>query len=418
MRKISKIRALMLASTLLALSGCGNLNSVYRDFNVDDGSGAMVDIKQRAVIVSKQQRPLASGGTTERTLVCAEPSPDALSAYAAEAAAAADVPGQVTAQLAAASQESATFVGLRTQSIQLLRDALFRDCERYLNGAMSEADYSLAARRHQKFMVALLGIEQLTGAVRVPPVILTTQGQAEAGQSLSSLSDQLNAQNDEIDELKAQKKTPDENATDEEKKKIKDENDEIDKKIKQKEEIKDAIKEGIKNTRGVLVSGSAAGQTYNVSSNSVLSDASVEHVTSAVKDMVEMIFDRTDDTSQLCLAIVLKPDEVKAETVAFCRNWFVERAGDNNNHFTPNGNGIGVTRPIPRTARRLIYSTDLGGRSDLCSQDLTNPTSISLAIETYGSPDDKRRLGEVEQRVDKTVAYDELKRELEQRCSS
>ena len=37
------------------LAGCGNFYSVYRDFDVDDGSGAMVDIKQRAVIASKHK---------------------------------------------------------------------------------------------------------------------------------------------------------------------------------------------------------------------------------------------------------------------------------------------------------------------------------------------------------------------------
>ena len=42
-------RILGLSVLFFYLAGCGNFNSVYRDFDVDDGSGAMVDIKQRAV---------------------------------------------------------------------------------------------------------------------------------------------------------------------------------------------------------------------------------------------------------------------------------------------------------------------------------------------------------------------------------
>ena len=38
----------------MLVSGCANWSSVYRDFSVDDGEGAMVDIKQRAVIASKK----------------------------------------------------------------------------------------------------------------------------------------------------------------------------------------------------------------------------------------------------------------------------------------------------------------------------------------------------------------------------
>lgn len=69
---------------LVLLSGCANWNTAYRDFDVDE-AGAMVDIKQRAIIASKN-------GEAGRTIVCAEPSPDALSAHAAEFASELSVP--------------------------------------------------------------------------------------------------------------------------------------------------------------------------------------------------------------------------------------------------------------------------------------------------------------------------------------
>ena len=77
-----------------SLVGCGYFGSVYREFAVDDGSGALIDIKQRAIITSKQEKN-GSGGTAKQTIVCAEPSPDALSVYAAEIATEGSVPEYV-----------------------------------------------------------------------------------------------------------------------------------------------------------------------------------------------------------------------------------------------------------------------------------------------------------------------------------
>jgi hypothetical protein len=70
------------------------LKSVYRDFNVNYGTGTMVDIKQRSIVVKKK--------TTENgqdVIVCDEPSPDALAVYAAELTARVDSPQKITAAL-------------------------------------------------------------------------------------------------------------------------------------------------------------------------------------------------------------------------------------------------------------------------------------------------------------------------------
>ena len=159
--------------------GCANFNSVHRELTVSEGVGALIDIKQRAIFVLKKATP--SGDV----IVCAEPSPDSLSAYAAEIAAKAELPNGVAAQLSGAFQESASFTGLRTQSIQLLRDSQYRICEAYMNGAISTSQYDLLARRYQKQTVALLAIEQLTGAFRSPSVTVNTIGSAEAARSIS-----------------------------------------------------------------------------------------------------------------------------------------------------------------------------------------------------------------------------------------
>ena len=108
------------------LQGCANLGTVDRittlPSNKDkdkDGVAIHLDAKQRLVI-SK-----AFG------IVCAEPSPDALSAFAASFGASSASPGTDAVSLAAAFQSTTASIGLRTQSITLMRDALYRICEAY-----------------------------------------------------------------------------------------------------------------------------------------------------------------------------------------------------------------------------------------------------------------------------------------------
>ncbi|MCI5135993.1 MAG: hypothetical protein D3920_13190 [Candidatus Electrothrix sp. AW2] len=137
-----------------------------------------MDIKQRAVLVSKQNNMIK---------ICAEPSPDALSAYAAELAGKANLPESTAAQFAASFQEGSAFVGLRTQSIQLLRDSLYRLCEGYMSGALDKEEYNLLTRRYQRYMVGLLAVEQLTGALRSPAVVINTDGEAKVdGETVST----------------------------------------------------------------------------------------------------------------------------------------------------------------------------------------------------------------------------------------
>jgi len=45
------------------------------------------------------------------------------------------------AQLAAALAEQSGSISLRTQSIQLMRDAMYRACEAYLSGGISEGEF-------------------------------------------------------------------------------------------------------------------------------------------------------------------------------------------------------------------------------------------------------------------------------------
>ena len=115
-----KKKTLGLVALLFLASTCcsGNLSSVHRVLEVSNGQGALIDIKQRAIMSSVVPIYDENGKKIRtETRVCAEASPDALSAYAAELAAKADT-GKIGAELAAAFQEGSSYVGMRTPTSQ------------------------------------------------------------------------------------------------------------------------------------------------------------------------------------------------------------------------------------------------------------------------------------------------------------
>lgn len=151
----------------LLISGCETLSLKEFAPNNDGPKSAFIDIKQRAVLIGK---PTGAANNKAELVFCAEPSPDAISSLATEFAADAKYKDALAATLGFSQQEAASFVGLRTQTIQLLRDGMFRLCEGYLGGALSPSDFAWLSRRYQRNMVALLTIEQLTRVAQVPTI--------------------------------------------------------------------------------------------------------------------------------------------------------------------------------------------------------------------------------------------------------
>lgn len=165
-------------------SGCAYLTHFKSDLHNPE-TGVSIDIKQRMMF--KNQR---ESKEKEFARICAEPSPDALSSLGASIGASVLRPS-TTAQITGALSESAAYVGLRTQSIQLMRDAMYRACEAYMSGAIDPDDYLLIQRRFQAQVVGLLAIEQLTGTVAAQPVTLHTGAAATAGGSASAEADKV-----------------------------------------------------------------------------------------------------------------------------------------------------------------------------------------------------------------------------------
>lgn len=178
----------------LLLAGCANANSIYRQSTGDDSRVVLVDAKQRAITVAEattttRETRVVDGQTTTTTeksttapAYCTEPSPDALSVVSAALSASGTYSNQAAAQLAASLTETGGNIGLRTQTIQILRDAMYRLCEAHTNKAMSPSALQLAHARFQNVMLGLIAIEQLTGYAR--PQIVAFGSKSSASSAL------------------------------------------------------------------------------------------------------------------------------------------------------------------------------------------------------------------------------------------
>jgi hypothetical protein len=144
------IHGVLVGVLCISSSGCAYFTH-YKDRAAFDESSYSLDAKQRVVL------SFASADKQGRTgrYVCAEPSPDALSAMAASGALEAQVAGQGGGAASASLNEAVASIGLRTQTIQLLRDGLYRACEAYLNGAIDEFGYALLLNKYDDSMISL-----------------------------------------------------------------------------------------------------------------------------------------------------------------------------------------------------------------------------------------------------------------------
>ena len=137
MRSIFEIKrfrsAVLLLSAISLGVGCANLNTIGRTTSLDStngkGKAIHLDIQQRLLVVNAMDK------------YCAEPSPDALAAFAAAVGLGASAPTQGAVSASGSASSSAASIGLRTQSITLMRDALYRMCEAYGNEMLSKPSF-------------------------------------------------------------------------------------------------------------------------------------------------------------------------------------------------------------------------------------------------------------------------------------
>ena len=160
----------VLAGLSGVLAACDG-STIYKKSDLGGVHTLSIDAKQRLVLVGT--RTEEDGSKTR--VVCAEPSPDALVAQAAVlSASGAYKQGGAEAPSAGGNvgvglQESASSIGLRTQSIQILCDGYYRLCESYMNGAISTEEYTRVTLNIDTFINVALAIDGLSNANLRPP---------------------------------------------------------------------------------------------------------------------------------------------------------------------------------------------------------------------------------------------------------
>ena len=168
------LNLITICAVTLMLAGCIS-PSIFRKYEIDGDkvTSILIDAKQRAILAvhSPQLDMLKKNDQPTRpreVIVCAEPSPDALSSLSSLLNVSVgngtfgfnDVKGvpKVEKLLKEINQK----LGERNATIQLLRDGLYRQCEAYLNGVINKKEYKDLADRYIDGMVTLLAIERIT----------------------------------------------------------------------------------------------------------------------------------------------------------------------------------------------------------------------------------------------------------------
>jgi hypothetical protein len=161
---------LRLMGTVLAaafIAGCaGNDDSTKlesRTLGTSDALLTTADI--RLISATPRGAGSLSGRVNPKQIICVEPSPDIAKAVSANfnfggSLGLGGLPSGVTADVALsfarARAESVAQMTERLATIQLLRDGLYRACEAYANGAISDTTYAVILSRYDDTMVTLL----------------------------------------------------------------------------------------------------------------------------------------------------------------------------------------------------------------------------------------------------------------------
>jgi hypothetical protein len=140
------------------------------------GNSTTLSTKADERLVVNAPARLEGGRNVPGYIFCAEPSPDVAKAIAASTnvsgaldaivrsrEAPAEGALKAAAAVSRARAEALAQLTNRLATIQLLRDSLYRACEAYGNGALSEITYAIMLSRFDKVMVTLLTGELVAG---------------------------------------------------------------------------------------------------------------------------------------------------------------------------------------------------------------------------------------------------------------
>ena len=176
------------------------MNTISRSTSLPGEREAVhLDIHQRAIIATADK-------------YCAEPSPDGLAAYAAAIGLSVGKPASSAGSLTNSGSSSAASVGLRTQSITLMRDLMYRICEASANESIGQANVAVLLGQSQDLATVILAIEQLTGPVAASQAALIASAQSSSTATIAAsvkqlelLIEALERANEKLEEVKIEK---------------------------------------------------------------------------------------------------------------------------------------------------------------------------------------------------------------------
>lgn len=162
-------RAAMTLASMSLLAGCAALNGTHYAWpGPGDSQVITVDAKQRHLLMANRPSHDQDGGWNYRA--CAEAAPDVFTATSSGFDGFLGFgPSDEQAKAAGNIAEAAAMIP-RTQTINLLRESMYRTCERWLSGALTQEQFVVQAARDQRMMISVLAVEQLTGYLGVPVV--------------------------------------------------------------------------------------------------------------------------------------------------------------------------------------------------------------------------------------------------------
>ncbi len=343
--------------SILLLSGCGgNFYSIHHKDHLDQKKSTVIvtDAKQRFLLTNIAEK---GANTTDQEAemyrrFCAEPSPDVFTALG-QAASGKFGFGQtsdpknleIAIQGAYSNSETASAIQ-RTQTINMLKEMMYRTCERFLNGQIGKWQYPIIAARDQRIMTSILAIEQLTGVVTPKPVVIASTGSASTGESNKEAIKILDGAKKNLEEQKSSlkksqeefgkvdkpegscktlmEKKNEEITADDDKTKLKNCKDKKDKVAEAEKEVKSA-----KTYYDTIVNLAGKSDESSVTANAQLL-ASIEkteidkqieqartqaigQVAETVKDIVRQSFDKEAETQFFCIGVF----ENKADLLKF-----------------------------------------------------------------------------------------------------
>lgn len=206
----------------MTLTACSNVDKEVVSRNWE-GTNTLVTSAKARTLQRIPYKPGKDGRLLPEYVTCAEPSPDVAEAVSTSfsTSLAADIKGlkgvdaKAAASLAFARAEAVAQLTERLATIQLLRDGLYRACEAYANGAITDTTYAVLLSRYDDTMVTLLMGELAAGNFGRSLAVL---GSAAAARGEAGVSEEIEARVEAVtdaqqtatqksDEERAQQKT-------------------------------------------------------------------------------------------------------------------------------------------------------------------------------------------------------------------